>query len=101
MEILLSAGVKEVIETLGPEGVRWNDIGSRVHLPLTHFHPVVDTTGAGDALAGWYIAGRLLGLSTLDALGEAVAVASYSVGRLGGVGSYPDSPELWSSLKKV
>jgi len=101
VEVLLGAGVREVIETLGPEGVRWNDIGSSVHIPLTHSHPVVDTTGAGDALAGWYIAGRLRGLSTLDALSDAVAVASYSVGRLGGVGSYPDSPELWSSFKKV
>ena len=93
VQTLLTAGVKEVIETLGSEGVRWNDTGSSVLVPPALKYPVIDTTGAGDALAGWYIASRLLGHSTLQALDEAVAVASYSVSRLGGVASYPSSSD--------
>lgn len=59
-----------------------------VHARIRHEMPpppveVVDTTGAGDCLAGAYLAGRLEGQSPLDALQGALTVASLSCRTLG------------------
>lgn len=88
--ILLDMGAAEVIETLGAEGARLHRAGTepiRV-TPEGPSGPVVDTTGAGDAFAGWYIAERISGTSTELALGRAVNAASQSVRFVGGSASY-------------
>ena len=83
-------GVQEVILTLGAEGARLHAGDDSV----TDIRPsptvVVDTTGAGDALAGWYIGRRLALADPVDALTEAVTAASLSCRRPGAQGSYPD-----------
>lgn len=65
--------------------------------------PVVDTTGAGDAFVGslaHYLAHRhASGLSTVECVRRAGAVASLSVLRPGTQMSYPYRDELPSSLR--
>lgn len=89
VEKLLARGVVEVVETLGRDGARIteSDLSTYVSGPH-HLGVIVDTTGAGDALAGQYIAGRIQGESPTDALHRAVQVASASCTKLGGQGSY-------------
>ncbi|MDV3125767.1 carbohydrate kinase family protein [Mycobacterium sp. 21AC1] len=85
----------EVIETLDADGVRINtsDGSHIINAPKLAQDPV-DTTGAGDAFAGWYIAERMVGHSPLEAAEIAVTAATYSVQRLGTYPSYPDRNEL-------
>ncbi|WP_213992308.1 carbohydrate kinase family protein [Sodalis sp. dw_96] len=86
---LLALGVKSVICTLGPQGARYVSAGACHHARFAGKAVVVDTTGAGDCLAGWYIARRLGGLSIPAALREAVYAATYSCGGMGAQSSYP------------
>jgi ribokinase len=95
---LLAMGVRALVLTRGALGVRYvgaeghTDIRPGAGLPL-----VVDTTGAGDCLAGWF-AGRIdAGDDPLTALAEAVAAASLSCARLGAQSSYPGRPEVVSA----
>jgi 2-dehydro-3-deoxygluconokinase len=55
---------------------------------------VVDAGGAGDALAGCYLAERSRGRAAADALRVAVKAASLSCTRPGCAASYPDRGEL-------
>ncbi|WP_410015595.1 carbohydrate kinase family protein [Sodalis sp. C49] len=91
---LLALGVTAVVCTLGPQGARYvsavHDVSARVP-----FDPViVDTTGAGDCLAGWFIAGRLAGESLHQSLTRAVFAATYSCGGMGAQPSYPSHAQL-------
>lgn len=85
----------DVIETLGSDGVRISTAGDShtVAAPALAADPV-DTTGAGDAFAGWYIAELMAGSAPAMAAETAVAAATYSVQRLGTYSSYPDRNEL-------
>jgi len=56
--------------------------------------PVVDTTGAGDAFAGVFLAARLAGMDAKAAFRSAVAGASLSVTALGAQGRIVTSAEL-------
>ncbi|WP_338697942.1 carbohydrate kinase family protein [Streptomyces sp. Q6] len=51
---------------------------------------MVDTTGAGDCLAGVYIARVLSGRDPREALRAAVVSATHACGHLGAQGGYPD-----------
>lgn len=86
---------RETILTLGAEGaVGWAD-GRRfsvVALPVA----VVDAAGAGDALAGAYLAGRLGGLDPEASLALGVAAAGQSTRARGCALSYPTSATLAS-----
>jgi ribokinase len=87
---ILALGAAEVVETLGPRGVRLHHDGATVTVEPPHIdEPVVDTTGAGDALAGWHAARRAAGDSAVEAMRLAVVAASLSVRRVGAVSSYP------------
>lgn len=89
----------EVIETLDADGVRINTSNDShvINAPKLAQDPV-DTTGAGDAFAGWYIAERIVGRGPVEAAETAVAAATYSVQRLGTYPSYPDRNELATFL---
>ncbi len=96
---LLGLGALGVVRTLGARGVRLvlPDGRTDVPPPLPAV-AVVDTTGAGDCLAGWF-AGRLdAGDDRLTALSEAVAAASMSCARPGAQPSYPSRAEVLSAL---
>lgn len=93
-ETLLAMGAQAVILTLGSQGVRYRDgEGADVAVRPPRAALVRDTTGAGDCLAGWYVAGRMEGRSSLAALQRAVSAATLSCETLGAQASFP-SPAL-------
>jgi ribokinase len=96
---LHALGIPEVVEALGPAGARLTTLGGAVDVPApAPLRPVLDTTGAGDALAGWYVAERVRGATPSDALRTAVAAASFSVGAIGAAASYPTRHDLLTRL---
>ncbi len=89
VDTLLSMGVEEVVCTLGAEGALLCTVSERLPVKGPSGIEVVDTTGAGDCLAGWYVAGRLKEKSPSDALETAVVAATLSCGGLGAQPSFP------------
>ena len=87
---LRGMGAKCVILTQGAAGATLNGI-DRVAPPPG---PVVDTTGAGDCLSGWFVAERLAGADAMSALRRAVVAATFSCGRAGAQVSFPTRAEL-------
>jgi ribokinase len=92
---LLAMGAASVIETRGAAGARLpaSSGGCDVAAPAAS---VVDTTGAGDCLAGWFISQRLQGASPEQALRTAIVAATLSCQRLGAQSSYPTREEVAS-----
>jgi 2-dehydro-3-deoxygluconokinase len=90
----------EVVRTAGgaPAVLRW---AGEEHRCAPAPVAVVDAAGAGDALAGTYLASRLAGMAPPDALRRGVAAASLSVGRLGCAASYPSGPEIAAALGRA
>jgi len=95
---LIGMGAASVVETRGADGaiLHEGDIHSSVPAPKVQ---AVDTTGAGDCLAGWFIAERLRGALPQDAAVSAVAAATMSCTRLGGQVSYPTRANLARVIK--
>ena len=62
---------------------------------------LVNAAGAGDALAGAYLAGRLAGSGPTKALTLAVTAASLSVERSGCANSYPSATEVETALGRL
>ncbi len=92
---LLDQRVKAVILSLGSQGAVWTTATTQAQArPPRAVGPVIDTTGAGDCLAGWFIAETLAGLDPINALTSAVAAASLSCTRVGAQASYPDRSEV-------
>ncbi|MFI9176048.1 carbohydrate kinase family protein [Streptomyces lincolnensis] len=82
--------LKSVVRTRGLHGAALTSGSTRAAVAPLPGAPIVDTTGAGDCLAGVYIARTLSGSDPVTALRAAVASATYSCGRLGAQGGYPD-----------
>jgi 2-dehydro-3-deoxygluconokinase len=61
---------------------------------------VVDATGAGDALAGSYLAARLQGGSAADSLAAAITAASLSCTRFGTAASYPSRTDVETAIAR-
>ena len=89
----LRGGPREVVVTTGPAGALVGAEGavSTVAAPRVD---VVDAAGAGDALAGVYLASRLQGMAPVRALERAVRAASLSCRAFGCALSYPDASDL-------
>jgi ribokinase len=90
---LEAIGAKSVVLTQGPDGASWCSQGK----VLSVFAPKVeikDTTGAGDCLAGWFVAETLRGAGPKDALRTAVAAATWSCARLGAQASFPQRTDI-------
>ena len=85
---LQSLGAKAVILTQGQAGAAWC-AGTAHTIIAAPRLPVVDTTGAGDCLAGWFIAETLRGADPVAALNVAVAAATVSCGATGAQSSFP------------
>jgi ribokinase len=92
---LLALGAGAVVLTRGPLGVRRVDRDGATDIrPVDGLPGPVDTTGAGDCLAGWF-AGRIdAGDDAATALAEAVTAASLSCSRPGAQLSYPTRAEV-------
>jgi ribokinase len=90
---LQSLGVRSVVLTQGPAGATLcaDDSSHAIAAPPV---AIVDTTGAGDCLAGWFVAERLRGTQPAAALATAVAAASLSCARLGAQISFPTRDDI-------
>ena len=92
---LFAVGVAQIVYTLGAVGARLRTPSDDVvvHAPRSG-RPVVDTTGAGDCLAGTYVSGLLCDRHPNESLRYAVTAASLSCRGLGGPMSYPNPAEV-------
>ncbi len=75
-------GCKEVIVKLGAEGCRLPD--GTIIAPEEALQPI-DTSGAGDAFNGGYLAARLRGADTADAARAGHALAGWTIMRRGAI----------------
>jgi ribokinase len=92
--VLRSRGAGKVVLTLGPEGALVHEaLGLPQHLPAPAV-TAVDTTGAGDVLAGVVAAGIDRGLPLMPAVRWAIVAASHKVTRRGTTSGFPTSDEL-------
>jgi 2-dehydro-3-deoxygluconokinase len=79
LDRLAELGIPEAIVTAGEDGVFVSAAGARLQAPAPILAERVDATGAGDTLAGAYLAWRSAGRSPLAAALAAVSVASRTV----------------------
>lgn len=81
----LGRSVPIVVASLGAAGaMAFNqDSGQLLHLPASPVVAVVDTTGAGDALAAGFLAGHVSGASLADALHEGLDLAAAAISQVG------------------
>ena len=82
-------GVKRVVITDGAAGSLVCDEQGSQRVPAYPALRVVDSTGAGDAFLGGYLAGEALGLEPLDAARLGNACGAACVER---IGAFPDEP---------
>lgn len=98
-EIVRSAA-PEVLLKAGADGL-WFDNGTTMsHLPSAARH-IVDPVGAGDAVAGTYLAGRLLGLPPRESATVATQVAARVVGVAGDSEGLPSPAAAHDLLSRV
>lgn len=101
---LLAMGARSVVFSRGAGGAEWHEAGRAVvrarATPLASDH-VVDTTGAGDCLAGWFIADRLRGIEPLAALRAAVTAATLSCYAIGAQPSYPGREMVEAAIART
>jgi len=81
-EALLRAGCETVVITMGGRGALLMDRAQIIEAPAFSV-ALVDSSGAGDAFAGGFIAGMLAGLSQADALRFAGAIGASCCMQLG------------------
>jgi len=91
---LFGLGVKAILRSRGPNGAELHLPGRAIAARPPEGLPIVDTTGAGDCLAGWFLAGRAQGLPVEKALGRAVNAASYSCGKIGAQAGFPRPEDI-------
>ncbi len=85
LDQLLEIGVSEVALTLGADGCAIAAGGLRVQLPGPRNGSVIDTSGAGDAFNGVYLANRLKRGSPDQSAEAALRVASRVVTHAGAI----------------
>jgi 2-dehydro-3-deoxygluconokinase len=85
MNRLQAAGVGEIALTLGAGGCLVSEGGPCTRLPAPQAASIVDTSGAGDAFNGAYLATRLRGGSAVEAAESGLAVGSRVVTHVGAV----------------
>ena len=85
IDLLMDMGVSEVALTLGAAGCAIAAGEVRKRLSNLSVEPVIDTSGAGDAFNGAYLANRLQGRSPDEAAQAAIQVASRAVTHAGAI----------------
>ena len=99
-DALLALVVRNVIVTLGSEGVLVKNSTIVAHIPAFDAGPVVETTGAGDAFTGGLAVALAEGKDVLQAARFGCAVAGLSVTRPGTAPSMPTRPEVDALLNQ-
>ena len=92
-KVLLDKGIKEVVITLGSRGVFISSGGKEELIPAFKVK-AIDTTGAGDAFNGGFLAALAEGKDVWEAARFANALAALSVQRLGTTPSMPTRQEI-------
>lgn len=86
-----------VVRTLGERGAEWATQDGRAHI-AAHPIEVVDTTAAGDCLAGVLAASFDRGLPLADGMARASTAAGLCCGRAGSQNSLPNRVDIdWAS----
>lgn len=82
-----------LVLTLGPQGVLYSNEREQLQV---NAHPVdtVDTTGAGDTFAGYFLASLCQGAAPEEALQRACRAAALCVSRPGAAASIPNQGEI-------
>jgi ribokinase len=90
---LLESGTREVLVTLGAQGVLWVN---NEHTELLSATPVdaIDTVGAGDAFCGMFVAALARSASMRAALDQAQMAAAFAVARRGAQAAFPSRADL-------
>jgi 2-dehydro-3-deoxygluconokinase len=91
-------GATEIVVTDGERGATVYRSGGAWALPALEVD-VVDAAGAGDALAGAYLAARLAGADPPDALRRGLVAASLSCRARGCARSIPDGAAVESAVR--
>ncbi len=86
--------VPEILVTRGADGADWRSRAGKRAFAAARKVAVVDTTGAGDTFAGYFVAGRDGGLSPEAALHRAAAAAALKVTRAGTADAIPEAAEV-------
>ena len=88
-----------VVLTLGEKGAFYADREKRLRQPAFPAQ-AVDTTGAGDTFAGYFLAGIARGQDEAEAMEEAAQAAAIAVSRFGAAVSVPSRQEVLQSLQE-
>ncbi len=93
-ERLRQAGAGGAVITLGAQGALLLDASGAAHVPAVAAGAVAETTGAGDAFNGAFVAALADGATPVAALRFGVAAAGISVTRPGAANSMPSRAEI-------
>jgi ribokinase len=97
---LLDRGVKNVVITLGAQGLYFKNRGEEIWMDAFRVK-AVDTTAAGDAFMGALACGLAAGKAIRQALKMANAAGALAATRLGAQPSLPDRRELERFLERT
>lgn len=100
-ERLLARGVRNVVLTMGERGALVKSYTRTERVNAFRAGPVIETTGAGDALNGGFAVGLFEGMDVVSAVRFGCAVAGISVTRHGTAPSMPARAEVNALLAKA
>lgn len=95
---LRERGAGAALITLGATGALWSDGETEEHIAPMPSGPVIDTTGAGDALNGGFAAGLAQGMDPVEAARFGSAVAGIAITRQGAAAAMPTLEETRAHL---
>lgn len=91
----LAWGIKNIIITMGEKGAYFANKEKQFHVPIINLqHPVVDTTGAGDAFNAGFAVALTEKQNIKDAIKFASATAGLSTTKIGTANSMPSRSEI-------
>jgi len=99
-DILLARGAGAVVITLGAQGALVKTPAIAEHVAAVDAGPVVETTGAGDAVNGGFFVALAEGRDIVEAVRFGCAVAGISVTRPGTADSMPRRDEVEALMRR-
>ena len=96
--LIRAFGVKTVIVKLGSQGCLIAADQALIHVPAPSVACVVDTTGAGDAFCGGFLAATLWGIELITAAKIGHTAAAAVIGQWGGRAGAPTLDQMTARL---
>jgi len=96
---MTAAGVREIVVKNGQDPVALFSDGVLAHLPTPEVSNIRDTTGAGDSFNAGYLAGRLVGMTPLDACHLGQEVAGEIISHFGALAPEPSLERFRSHIR--